>query len=490
MLNQYVWQLYMLSHGRETAKCFQNACENKLDLHYVNRICDFHKNYCPSRKINSNLHLMLSSLCSDLEQGLFLLENGDYTIETALQILYTIIEDGIDISSKKVFENFTENIEYYSTLLAIEIPELFVPYYFKCNFNIFERIAQEFDISFPPVPLKRDYLGRFFYYGEICAALYEFRQRESLSPYELWSFLYDFAPKYIGGTDSYIIDELPSPKSAYFVGGSGNDCFLSEVQEEVVCWQCNPETMVGDAIVLYLLSPVSAIDSIWRSVSCGFNDPFFYYYRCTYISKPHKIKRISYRELNQNQIFNQLPIVKKNMQGLNGVEIMPSVYNYLLKLAETDLPHIESFECSARITLSREKDVENQLIKPFLDKLGYTENEYLQQVVIRLGNHQNKLIPDFVVHPVVTTGHQSADFLIEAKFSIKTMKILGEAKIQSRSYANLFNAKYAVIAAKEGIWITEREDDYSEDVLHFSWEELEREDNFHKVFAMLGNGKI
>lgn len=311
-----------------------------------------------------------------------------------------------------------------------------------------------------------------------------------MTPYELYAFLYDFAPKYIGGTDSYIIQSLPEPKSVFFIGGSKDDALLSENSDVISCWQCNPDTRAGDLIVMYLRSPVSAVDSIWRSVSVGFNDPFFYYYRCTYIARPQKIKQLTQKQLQQDAVFKELPIVRKNMQGINGVELYPSTYNHLLDMANSDLPRLQYIVDETDDIYTLEKDVENKPIKPFLEKLGFAENEYKQQVCIEVGNHNLTLIPDFVIHPVVYSGHQSADFLVEAKLTIPSNKLLEEAKTQARGYAKLLNAKYSVIAAKEGIWISKANDDYSKDILNFSWTELKNEDNFFDVFKLLGNGKI
>ena len=99
------------------------------------------------------------------------------------------------------------------------------------------------------------------------------------------------------------------------------------------------------------------------------------------------------------------------------------------------------------------------MIKPFLTELGYYEKDYKQQLYIEIGNHNHALIPDFVINPIVSKGHQSADFLVEAKFSISSNKLLEDAKNQARGYAKLLNAKYSVVAAKEGIWISEKTDD-------------------------------
>ena len=68
--------------------------------------------------------------------------------------------------------------------------------------------------------------------------------------------------------------------------------------------------------------------------------------------------------------------------------------------------------------------------------------------------------------------------------------MLEEAKTQARGYAKLLNAKYSVIAAKEGVWITDVADDYTASILSFSWSDLKNEDNFHKAFNIIGRGKF
>jgi len=490
MFNKYMWETYLSASGSSVVSFFEANLRSNLSKDYAAKICDFHKTYCPSSTITAELQAELSDLCDDLAQGCCLLYEDEYSISSALTFIQESTQEETNSSPQKFLELFTDSLAYFTTQLAIEIPDLFVPYYFKYNYNIFEKIAQEFDIQLPEMPAKKNYTERYFFYGEICAALYDFREMHNMSPYELCAFLYDFAPKYVGGTESYIIHDLPNPKSAYFIGGSANDRFATDVAEEITPWQCNPETMAGDMIVMYLKSPVSAIDSVWRSISIGFNDPFFYYYRCTYISKSHKINQVSLKTLQQDPVLNELPIVKKNMQGLNGVELYPTAYNHILDLANADLPRLEFSMSSGDLNLSREKDVENQLIKPFLSNLGYDEKDYLQQLYIEIGNHNHALIPDFVINPVVSKGHQSAAYLIEAKYSISTTKLLEEAKTQARGYAKLLNAHYSVIAAKEGIWVTSKEDDYSQDVLAFTWDELKQADNFHRVFHLLGKGKI
>ena len=489
MFNKYIWETYLAGNGKAVVDFFEENLSNNFSKEYADRICEFHRDYCPSKSVNNGLHDDLLAAYDITKEDTSFFEEGEYSIESAITYIFNYFVEG-EGGTPQAFSEFSGAVAYYTTLFAKELPDILVPYYFTYNFNIFEKIAQEFDIALSEIPIKKEYEGRFFYYAKVCEALYDFRMKHNMSPYELLAFLYDFAPKYVGGIDSYIIMEIPEPRSAYFIGGKEDDRYFSSDYDTITPWQCSPDTMAGDMIVMYLKYPISAIDSIWRSVSIGFNDPFFYYYRCTYIAKPFKINSISKKQLEKDSIFKELPIVRKNMQGLNGVELYPSVYNHLLDMAKSDLPRLELAIDGDDLELSNEKGVENKLIKPFLTKLGYTEKDYKQQLYIEIGNHNHALIPDFVINPIISKGHQSADFLIEAKFTISSNKALEEAKMQARGYAKLLNARYSVIASKEGIWITDVADDYTNNITSLSWTDLKNKDNFHKVFNMIGNGKI
>lgn len=486
MFNEYMWQTYLNAGGKDVVDTFEKNLTGDYSKKYANFIVNFHNLYCPSKAISENIKSELLDLFSDINDGIYLFENGEYNIETALKALYNTIKGEEQISPQKIFDYFSCSVAYFSTFMALEIPELFVPYYFKYNFNVIEKIAQEFEIELPPIPAKKDYEERFYYYGNICKTLIDFREEHNMSPYELCAFLYDFAPKYIGGADSYIIKDLPEPKSAFFIGGSKDDIFLEDNSDTVTCWQCNPDTRAGDMIVMYLRSPISAVDSVWRSVSIGFNDPFFYYYRCTYIANPVGIKRITQKQLQQDTIFKDLPIVRKNMQGINGVELLPSQYNHLMDIAMADVPRLEFIVSDINQTFVREKDVENKLIIPLIKKLGYTENDFVQQLYIEIGNHNHMIIPDFVLLPIQTKGHQSAFAIIEAKLVIPNHKEMEEVRIQARSYAVQLKAKYSIIATKDKICISTPADDFTEDIFTSTWEELNKPDVFSKIYKLIG----
>ena len=499
MLNRYVWQNYLDSDkGKEAVNAFRDLCEGDCSLELLNnyhsKIQSLHSVYCADTSAVEYASDILKILLEHiLEEGIadecFLvtqLPEEKLTLDRIIKTLFNGIKKEYHYDEQGTFAQFTEQLEYYTTFLFIWAPDLCLPYYFRWNFNVLEKIASEFEIELPTLPLKKNYKDRFFYYGDICECLYKFREKHNMSPYELCAFLYDFAPQYIGGIDSYIVKELPPPRSAYFIGGSKDDISLSDEPNTITSWQCSPETQVGDMIVLYLRSPISAVDSIWRSVSIGFNDPFFYYYRCTYIANPIGINRIPQKQLEQDEIFKNLPIVRKNMQGINGVELKPTEYNHLVDISNANVPKLQFDIIDNDYEFVNEKDVEIKLIVPLIEKLGYSSSEYKDKLQIMVGNHNFKLIPDYTILPKVTTGHHSAFAIIEAKHHIPSKKALDEACAQARSYAVQLKAKFSVIASKDKIWVYKPDDDYTKSIFSATWGELNKPDTFSALFKLLG----
>ncbi|WP_026664815.1 hypothetical protein [Butyrivibrio sp. FC2001] len=494
MINPYIWELYKNAEGKKVIDIFRECLYSKISDEYIDTISNLREYYCA----NSSAVEVAKADLSRLKQNIRYDSSVEKTNEDVdLYIAGEDIDECFTDFYNQIFEKdekdtflyFINTIEYETTRLAIMWPGLFVPYYFLFNYNVLTKIAETFDITLPEIPLKTDIKGRMWHYVELCKSLNNFRKENNLSVYELCAFIYDFAPKYIGGQKSYIIDDLPEPRGAYFIGGDGNnqDSVAEEDENNVIRWQCSPDTRAGDMIVMYLRTPISAISSIWRARSVGFIDPFFWYYRCTYIGNPVKVKRIPIDKIKKDKVLKELPIVKKNMQGINGVEIKPSDYNYIVEKTKANVPKLESvFEVSTSEYAS-EKAVEDALIKPIIKMLGYDENEYRQQIYIEIGNHNYALIPDFVLAPSVSKGHYSGYVIIEAKRSITTEKQLEEAKTQARSYAKIMGAKYSSIASQEGIWVTSSKDDYSKNIFSASWDELKNEDKFHVLQQLLGN---
>lgn len=432
----------------------------------------------------------IDAIISALNNGLGVLhqsfENGvGYDSHSGLKCIENSIREAnkdLKFDDKDLIEYFCESIEKETFAAALQIPDLFIPYFFRENYNIVGYIAREFDIELPPMPPKKDYLGRFYFYADLCDAFQDFRFRNGLSEAELWAFLYDYAPNCVGLMD-YISDELPEPRSAFLVGSDSDDLYINE---DVTVWQCSPDTRAGDMIMMYIKYPDCQIKKVWRSISAGFDDPFFYYYRCTYIGRCKNIKGMTLKQLKSDKIVGGLPIVKKNMQGLNGTEIKPSVYNYMIDKAHAKADKISCYEADSSVKIENEHDVEIQLIEPLLEKLGWSKSEYVPQMNIRLGSGADRIVPDYVILPEQIPYHETALYVIEAKQSITSEKKLDAAKGQARSYARQLQSEKAVIASQEGIWVTSEDDDFNDVVFHCTWEEMNDPDIFSQVSRFIG----
>lgn len=487
MLNPYLWELYLQSGGSAVVEMFKQNLSGKsgqITPDYAEKVLDLYKHYCPSRILHDDLYTQLIDLASvDISVEDQSYEDTDpYQILAEFKNILLMDSEEKNYSDVDLFCDFSDSLAYYSTMLTIMFPDAFCPYYFQLNFNVFEIIGEEFGIELKEIPPKKGYLERYFYYATICQALMDFKKNNRLNNYELYAFLYDFAPKYIGGYERYIVNDLPDPATAYLIGGGKDDHYLSMESGVITPWQCHPDTKAGDMILMYLTSPVSAIDSIWRSVSLGFNDPFFYYYRCTYIGLPEKIKPLPLREMASDQVLKQMPIIRKNMQGLNGVEFKPSEYNRILDLTESSAIRLNEVFEGDQFEIETEKDVEKKLIIPLLEKMGYDSSSYKRQYIIPVGNNNRLLIPDFVIQPRSERGRVSCFAIIEAKLSISIQKSQSIAKSQVHSYSRQLRSQYAALASREGIWIYEDKDDYHRCIFESSWDFLMTN---HDLFSQL-----
>ena len=496
MLNNYIWKLYKQNEGTQITNMFRENLMGKPTKSFADEIKQLHLRYAIENVAEENknqlLELPIAVKAKTITPGAIrstaqekvIFQIIDATMQNAIK--HWLKEYG---KEQDVFLYFINRLSFISTKWAISYPGIFIPYYFSKNYNVLSSIADTFEISLPVIPKKSDYLGRVWHYGELCKSFYKFRKENDLPFYDFCAFLYDFAPQYIGGKDSYIIYNLPKPKSAFFVGGGGDnmDATAEDDPDSICFWQCNANTRAGDLVVMYLRTPISAISSIWRSKSVGFVDPFFYYYNCTYIGSPAKGKQIPLKAIKSDQCLGNMPIVKKNMQGINGIELLPSEYNHIADLTGATVSKLEYVVDSRNSVYENEKAVEEKLIKPLLARLGYAENEYVQQMYVEIGNHNHALIPDFVIHPNGASGHYSGDIVIEAKRSVSSEKQLVEVKTQVRSYAKLLGAKFAVIASQEKIWVMSAKDDYSECVYETGWDTLVDADAFYRLKQLIGN---
>jgi hypothetical protein len=383
-------------------------------------------------------------------------------------------------------------LEPLSIWLYDRFPDVFKPYFFKHQFRMLLNIADSFGISLPEVPARRNKIGRIQYYGQVCEAWSTFQQVCGMTAAECCAFLYDFAPAFLRQAVS---PELPQPSQVWMVGGNkagGDFSFLDDPQSnQTSFWQGNEETRRGDILVMYCLSPRSYIHSIWRAMTDGVADPFFYYYSNIYIGEGKIISPIHLNELKAHPVFSEHPLVRKNLHGVNGYPLTAGEYQELLLLLEkkatdtTQLPQLYRYATDA-VLCANEREVEQKLLEPLLLQLGYKEEDWKRQLPLRMGRGE-RYFPDYAFLASTEKGFETAYMIIEAKYTINTNKKLVEAFKQAWSYAIRLQAKAIVIVDKEAIWVFDRQNEgFSRDRYWKKfWEELKQPDHLKTIARII-----
>ena len=492
--NKYIWDLYKnTDKGRECIDKWSNYdfpdnefcrdCKPEI-LEKLNQ-CDLGQ-YIIDSKVN--WYKLLKDYFIKFEFNI-----DDAVITFKNWINEGIYINGFKIISKNNFKHWAIDIQFFSKVLYSTFPDYFFPYTMDCGFNKFRKVCDEFNITIPEVPKKMEWQGRATYYLDLCESLLEFRKVNAFTPAELCALLYDFAPSVLQELDD---NELPNPSKVWFVGGSKHDFdFLDNARSDSKeHWQGNIDSRKGDIVVMYCVAPRSYIHSIWRVIGDGFADPFFYYYSVVYISKPIKLDvHITLQDLESNPLWSNNPLVKKNLQGINGYPVKYQEYLEMLSILKSRgqnielLPLIKPMNRLDTDDLKDERDVEIKLIEPFLELIKYKPKDWIRQMPVKMGRGERNY-PDYCFGANPTRGEETAKMILESKYEIKTQKELQNAYFQAKSYAVRLQADKFVIASREGIWIyipknvSYKFDDY----YHYSWVDIENPDILHKLQQMIG----
>ena len=358
-----------------------------------------------------------------------------------------------DILFRKDKYRANASIIYAISLALYYYHSFFKPILYPKRFDLFQRKCLAIGIDLPPIPRSNNYVEYLMYYYDICVVINQFQAENGLSDAEVCACLYGCSELFMD--DDMKASELPRPVNVWFTGASKEDYVeLEKMEKTEHVWACNERTRRGDIVVMYCKSPHKYIHSIWRATSEGIFNPFDYYHCRTIIGEGMKIPKITYDEFMSHPHFSQLPIARKNLQGLNGVELSTRTYSELLKVIEEKggdvsvLPKL--FEKSEEVThvLKIEKDVEEKLLIPLLDKLGYKHCDWSRQLSQKAGRNL-KAIPDFVFFPKGEEHLQNAPLLIEAKYDMSSIRALKEAFGQAVSYSRMMQCKLMGICDKE-----------------------------------------
>ncbi|MDR0313583.1 MAG: hypothetical protein LBI14_08290 [Treponema sp.] len=443
------------------------------------------------KHIKENIRTDNQELLDNLEED----KKSIFSIETASSYFDAFIKNSIENSEKMKIREFLTYIESISLILHFIKPEYYFPYFFVDHFFILESIFNEFSIPLPNIPSKVKHEERLYYYFELCKSLFEFRKNHDLSPIELNVFLYYFSRNIIDNIDIRE-NNFPEPSKVYISGATKYDCtetIEKSNKETKTLWAGNVNTLPGDIILIYGVAPFSQINSIWRAVSKGFLDPFSYWHNLIWVGNPIKIPSIPYQELVENKIWGIKSIVKSHMQGISGVQCTVEEYNEIIKILKLkgfnskELPRIKGPQLFIKAELNIERDVEIHLLEPFLNRLGFSEKDWVKQMPLRMGRGE-RIYPDYAIKAINKRGEETAEFIWEAKLRISNQKQLLEDFFQAKSYALRLNAKGLGLVAIEGIWLSYKKDSFMfEKIIKYAWEEINNSDTFNKILLEIGN---
>lgn len=404
------------------------------------------------------------------------------SMEEAKSLYEDVISNGLTLDGNVLVKRddfkFCLGMNTWITWLLFQLaPEYFFPNLFEFQAYNLYKTADAFDMELPKMPKKPDYKGRCMYYWHLCETFYKFRTENKLSPAELCAFLYDYAPNFVPHDNN----EMPQPSNVWMIGGKIDEREIFDT----VFWQGNQSTKRGDILVHYETSPVSAITHIWRAATDGLTDPFFYYYGCVYITDSIKVPAISMDELKKDEHFSTHPLVRKNMQGINGWAITSDDYSRLLEMIAVKgmdiekLPKLYAPGIRPNESIKIEEDVERLLLEPLLNSMGFTD--YKRRLPVKAGRG-HRIIPDYALHYCDKLNEERADVLIEAKYHMKTPQDIEDAFLQARSYAKLLDSSVIVLCDKECLLIYEHTGWFDRHrYTKYFWDELSNPDNFNSL---------
>lgn len=516
-MNKNIWNLYKNSErGKNVIELFTFDRDKDSLEEKVARIFDHYSEYLSGEVAKDyfidNCFIVIESITV---QKLFMTDDDSTDsyfkrlIEN-LQLLEVILNEQGEITGindevapyvkKGDYKALCANIPAISLILYFYGTGEYIPNLYRERFDVLLRTLDILEISVPELPSKADKKGRLLLYNQINNNILSFAKEYKLSPSETCACIYDFSKVLLENTDKGT-ENLPVPTNIWLTGASKEDYkeFLEHPKKYAnSVWTCNERTKRGDIIIMYVLSPYSCLQSIWRAEVDGVYTPFNYYNSRTRAMDGIIIPHISLNELKTHLYFSTLPIVKRNFQGVSGIQLSAKDYDELQILLRAKgfdtatLPQLYSPDLEIVKGLRLEKDVEEKLLIPLLAELGYSEDDWTRQLSQKAGRFE-KAIPDFVFLPKGETHFQNAPMLIEAKFDMSSNIERMKAYDQALSYARMMRSSIFGICDKERLVIFKQERD------HFSrfdptfekhWPAINDKDTFRELKLLIGKQTI
>ena len=512
-MNKQIWNLYKSSErGQNVIALFSSWDEENVE-DKISAIFNLCKEYLGGKQeeehFRTRVYLVFDNI---LVSDLIITENDDAhdyfsRLIDNLEIGYVEENSEGELYKDENFKPFVKQKDYkglcaltseISLVLYYFAPDDFIPILFSERFDSLLEILDVLEIPLPDLPAKTAKRDRMLYYNDLNNAVLEFGRSNNLSIEETCACLYDFAIMLLEEEKE---EELPEPTNIWLTGGSKEDFkdFLKEPKLGAKSvWTCNENTKRGDIVVMYVLAPHSCIQSIWRADVDGVYTPFNFYNSRIRIANGIVVPHITLNELKSDTYFSQLPIVRCNFQGVNGLNFSAKYYMELQRLLTAKgfdvsiLPQLYSPDLNLVENLKTEKDVEEKLLIPLMEKLAYSESNWTRQLSQKAGRKE-KAIPDFVFFPKGEIHFQNAPMIIEAKFDMSSSIERTKSYNQALSYARMMNSGIFGICDKDRIIIYKAKNGYFDrfkPIFEKHWQSLNDAETFSKLKKLIGKDVI
>ena len=514
-MNKSIWNLYKSSErGQKAISLFTFDSEKDNFEVKANEIFKKYNEYLGGIIVEDsfldNCFLTIDSIIADklfIEKGesatayfTRLIDSLEiFLVEENLEGTLVRIENEQPIVYQKDYKTFCAILSEISLILYFYGELFFFPVLFREQFDVFMKILDVLEIPMPELPAKSDKRGRLLLYNGLNDNINKFSEDNNLTPEETCACIYDFAFMLFEGDESKT--EMPEPTTIWLTGGSKEDykTFLENpVEGTKSVWTCNENTKRGDIIIMYVLTPYSCIQSIWRADIDGVYTPFNYYNSRTRATNGIVVPQITLNELKADPYFSQLPIIRKNFQGVNGIQFSANDYKELQQLLKVKgfdictLPQLYSPNLENSVQLQNEKDVEEKLLIPLLEKLGYSETDWARQLSQKAGRKE-KAIPDFVFLPKGETHFQNAPMVIEAKFDMSSSIERTKSYNQALSYARLMKSSVFGICDKDRLIVYKEKKGYFDrfnPIFEKHWQSINDAEIFRQLKLLIGKEVI
>jgi len=514
-MNENIWNLYKnAERGKEAIALFTFDSNNDNLETKAKEIFQKDNEYFGGSSVEDyfleKCFLIIDSIVAD---KLFLEENenaSEYFVRLIDTLEINLVEENVNgelvrnaserpLIFQKDYKTFCGILSEISLILYLHSDLLFFPILFRERFDVFMKILDVLDIPMPELPAKSDKRGRLLLYNELNKNITKFAEENKLTREETCACVYDFAFMLLEEEKNQT--EIPEPTNIWLTGGSKEDykTFLENpVESAKSVWTCNENTKRGDIIIIYVRSPYSCIQSIWRADIDGVYTPFGYYNSRTRITKGIVVPHVSLTELKADSYFSKLPITRKNFQGVNGVQFSATDYKELQRLLIEKgfdisvLPQLYKPDLEIDGQLKNEKDVEEKLLIPLLDKLEYSETDWTRQLSQKAGRKE-KAIPDFVFLPKGELHFQNAPLVIEAKFDMGSNRERTKSYNQALSYARLMKSAIFGICDRDRLIIYKEKNGYFDrfnPTFEKHWQNINDAETFRQLKLLIGKEVI